>query len=137
MPGCVGAQESPVTPDLHRVSGEGDLDLAASIGVADAVVGAGEAHFAVVPDLPDHDPIRGRPLRRRGEGLALHTVVLLREVSACMCRDEHAVVEDLDESLARCAELGGKVVVPTRSMGEARYCVIQDPAGAVAALYQA
>lgn len=49
----------------------------------------------------------------------------------------YIVVEDLDASLARCAEMGGKVIVPARSMGEARYCVIQDPAGAVAALYQA
>lgn len=49
----------------------------------------------------------------------------------------YIVVEDLDASLARCAEMGGKVIVPVRSMGEARYCVIQDPAGAVAALYQA
>lgn len=49
----------------------------------------------------------------------------------------YIVVEDLDASLARCAEMGGKVIVPARSMGEARYCVIEDPAGAVAALYQA
>lgn len=41
MLGSVGAQDSPVTPDLDGVAGEGDLDLAASIAVADAVVGNG------------------------------------------------------------------------------------------------
>lgn len=49
----------------------------------------------------------------------------------------YIVVENIDESIARCTALGGKVIVPVRSMGEARYGVIQDPAGAVAALYQA
>jgi hypothetical protein len=33
-------------------------------------------------------------------------------------------------------ELGGKVLLGPRAMGpKARYCVIQDPAGAFAALY--
>lgn len=48
----------------------------------------------------------------------------------------YIVVADLDASLARCAELGGEVIVPTRHMGESRYCVIRDPAGAVCALFQ-
>lgn len=49
----------------------------------------------------------------------------------------YIVVADLDASMARCVELGGKVVVGPRAMGsQARLCVIQDPAGAVAALYQ-
>ncbi|MBW8873323.1 MAG: hypothetical protein JF614_00025 [Acidobacteria bacterium] len=48
-----------------------------------------------------------------------------------------APVADLDASIARCLERGGKVVAGRRSMGQARFCVIQDPAGAVAALYQA
>jgi uncharacterized protein len=46
-------------------------------------------------------------------------------------------VDDLDESVRRCAELGGKLRVPVRSMGPSgRYCVIEDPAGAVAALFE-
>ena len=48
----------------------------------------------------------------------------------------YLVVPDLDRSLAECRTRGGKVVVPVRSMGEARYAVIEDPAGAVAALYR-
>ena len=49
----------------------------------------------------------------------------------------YIVVEDLDESLARCRKLGGKVVLEPKGMGgSSRYCVIEDPAGAVAALYQ-
>ncbi len=48
----------------------------------------------------------------------------------------YIVVEDLDQSLASCQELGGEVVSGPRQMGKDRYCVIRDPAGAFAALYQ-
>jgi predicted enzyme related to lactoylglutathione lyase len=49
----------------------------------------------------------------------------------------YLVVEDLDTSAARCVELGGKILAPARPAGPSgRFCVIQDPAGAVAALFQ-
>jgi uncharacterized protein len=45
-------------------------------------------------------------------------------------------VKDVDESAKRCRESGGKVIAGPRDMGKyGRYCVIQDPAGAVAALF--
>jgi predicted enzyme related to lactoylglutathione lyase len=48
------------------------------------------------------------------------------------------VVADLDASLAKCEQRGGKRIGEVRRMGpEARYCVIQDPAGAVCVLFQA
>lgn len=48
----------------------------------------------------------------------------------------YIVVEDLEHSMARCEELGGRVLVRPKGMGaQGRYCVIQDPAGAVAALF--
>ncbi len=44
-------------------------------------------------------------------------------------------VADVGRSAERCREMGGTVLVQPRDMGEhGRYCVIQDPAGAVAAL---
>lgn len=47
------------------------------------------------------------------------------------------IVEDIDASVKKCLELGGKVVDDRRSPGGGHnMCVIQDPAGAVAALYQ-
>jgi len=47
----------------------------------------------------------------------------------------YITVPDLEKCAARCAELGGKVLAGPRGCGDAgRYCVIQDPAGAVAAL---
>lgn len=50
----------------------------------------------------------------------------------------YLTVEDLDASLARCRELGGSVVGEIRGQaGEGRFCVIKDPSGALAALYQA
>jgi len=48
----------------------------------------------------------------------------------------YITVPDVDASARRCIELGGKVLDGPRSMGDARFAVIQDPAGAVAALYQ-
>jgi predicted enzyme related to lactoylglutathione lyase len=47
----------------------------------------------------------------------------------------YITVADVDASAARCVELGGKVVSSPRELGGyGRFCVIQDPAGAVAAL---
>lgn len=44
-------------------------------------------------------------------------------------------VADLDASIAACIARGGRVIVGPKSMGPmVRYCVIQDPAGAVAGL---
>ena len=49
----------------------------------------------------------------------------------------YIVVEDLDSSAESCTELGGEVLVePKRMGGHGRYCVIKDPAGAVAALFE-
>ncbi len=43
-------------------------------------------------------------------------------------------VADLDQAVARCQELGGRLVDGPRGMGEQRFCCIQDPAGAYMAL---
>ncbi len=49
----------------------------------------------------------------------------------------YITVENLDHSAARCQELGGKILAgPQSAAGSSRSCVIQDPAGAVVALYQ-
>ena len=49
----------------------------------------------------------------------------------------YIIVADIENSTTRCEELGGKLVTPIKNMGgQGRYCVIQDPAGAVAALYE-
>lgn len=45
-------------------------------------------------------------------------------------------VADLDQSISACTELGGKLIAGPKKMGESRFAVIQDPAGAVAALFQ-
>ncbi|HKB86915.1 MAG TPA: VOC family protein [Ignavibacteriaceae bacterium] len=45
-------------------------------------------------------------------------------------------VKDVDASVELCRRNGGKVIASPRDMGKyGRYCVIQDPAGAVAALF--
>jgi predicted enzyme related to lactoylglutathione lyase len=49
----------------------------------------------------------------------------------------YILVKDLDDSIARCRELGGKLLSGPRRFGaEGTYCVIEDPAGAVAALFE-
>lgn len=46
----------------------------------------------------------------------------------------YITVADVAVSAKRCVEHGGKIIDGPKPMGENRYCVIQDPAGAVAAL---
>jgi predicted enzyme related to lactoylglutathione lyase len=48
----------------------------------------------------------------------------------------YVIVADLNRSLAECRSKGGKVVCGPRNMGESRYAVIEDPAGAVLGLFQ-
>lgn len=48
----------------------------------------------------------------------------------------YITVEDVAASARKCVELGGKVLNGPRKMGGGDFCVIQDPAGAVCALYR-
>lgn len=45
-------------------------------------------------------------------------------------------VADLDESMAACERLGGTLLSGVKTHGNSRYCVIQDPAGAVCAIFE-
>ena len=49
----------------------------------------------------------------------------------------YIAVADLDASIAQCERLGGRVIAGPHALGTGRFCVIQDPAKAVCALYQA
>lgn len=48
----------------------------------------------------------------------------------------YIVVDDVERSAAACKQHGGKVLVEPRGLAGGRFCVIEDPSGAVAALYQ-
>jgi predicted enzyme related to lactoylglutathione lyase len=48
----------------------------------------------------------------------------------------YITVADLEKSVRACVEHGGKVLSAPRSAGQGRFVVIQDPAGAVAALFE-
>jgi len=48
----------------------------------------------------------------------------------------YIAVADLDASIAACQQHGGSVIDGPRSSSESRFCVIRDPAGAVAALIE-
>jgi predicted enzyme related to lactoylglutathione lyase len=48
----------------------------------------------------------------------------------------YITVADVNASAIRCVELGGEVIVEPKDLGpHGQFCVIQDPAGAVAALF--
>jgi predicted enzyme related to lactoylglutathione lyase len=48
----------------------------------------------------------------------------------------YITVESLDRSLERVTALGGKVRSKVRDGGMGRYCVVEDPSGAVCALFE-
>lgn len=48
----------------------------------------------------------------------------------------YITVADVDGSAKACVENGGVVLDGPRSVGGGRFCVVRDPAGAVAGLYQ-
>ena len=48
----------------------------------------------------------------------------------------YIVVADANEGARICTENGGKVLVQPRPMSGGNFCVIEDPGGAVAALWQ-
>ena len=48
----------------------------------------------------------------------------------------YIIVEDVDDCARKCVERGGGVLSGPRGLAGGRFCVIQDPAGAVCALYQ-
>ncbi|MDH3891696.1 MAG: VOC family protein [candidate division Zixibacteria bacterium] len=49
----------------------------------------------------------------------------------------YITVADLDASIASCKKLGGEVIRDaTELTSDSRYCIIKDPSGAVAALFE-
>ncbi|MGB5334293.1 MAG: VOC family protein [Woeseiaceae bacterium] len=48
----------------------------------------------------------------------------------------YITVADVQASAAACAANGGKVIVAPRGLAGGQFCVIEDPSGATAALYQ-
>lgn len=49
----------------------------------------------------------------------------------------YITVANIDESIAICKSMGGKILAEAKNYSDmGRYCVIQDPAGAVCALFE-
>ncbi len=85
-------------------------------------MGGYEDYHMVVP--PTGDSVAG-VCHARGENADLPAVWMI-----------YILVEDVEESAKLCKDLGGKVLVKPRNMGGGRFCVIQDPADAICALYR-
>jgi predicted enzyme related to lactoylglutathione lyase len=81
-------------------------------------------------DFCMHPPGEPKPVagicHARGENVGLPPVWLI-----------YIIVDDLDHSIRRCQELRGKLLRPATRIGpNGRFCVIQDPAGAMCALFE-
>jgi len=48
----------------------------------------------------------------------------------------YIIVTDVEKSAATCVSEGGQIVVEPRGLAGGSFCVIKDPGGSVAALYQ-
>jgi predicted enzyme related to lactoylglutathione lyase len=48
----------------------------------------------------------------------------------------YIIVEDVEASAAAVGANGGKVIVEPRGLAGGRFCVIEDPGGSIAGLYQ-
>jgi predicted enzyme related to lactoylglutathione lyase len=119
----------------HKVGTVGWVDLTvpnaddlrdfytAVVGWATSEVPMGEfADYLMHPE-EGADPVAG-VCHARGVNAKLPPVWLV-----------YFTVEDLGESIAECERLGGQVLAGPAGVGGGRYCVIRDPAGAIAALY--
>ncbi len=72
---------------------------------------------------PDAENVVGGICHARGENANIPPQWLM-----------YVVVADVAASAQRCVELGGQVLDGPRAVGDQNFCVIRDPAGAVAAL---
>jgi len=83
----------------------------------------GYSDFTMRP--PDGDPVAG-VCHARGSNADVPAQWLI-----------YITVTDLDDSMEQCRVLGGAVTAGPKNAGSmGRYCVIRDPAGAVAALFE-
>ena len=124
----------PAGPRIGSISWA-DLTVAAAAEVRDfyrSVVGwdPGEVEMGGYTDYCMNLPGSGEPIagicHARGANTNLPPQWLV-----------YINVGDLDQSMVRCVEGGGTVIAGPRSMGkQGRFCVIRDPAGAVAALFE-
>jgi len=48
----------------------------------------------------------------------------------------YIIVENVEQSAAACIANGGKIVLEPRGLAGGSFCVVEDPGGSVAALYQ-
>ncbi|QIZ76116.1 VOC family protein [Ferrimonas lipolytica] len=109
-----------------------DLTVANADGVADfyAQVVGWEKKAVPMGDYSDHgmmvaDEMKAGICHNQGENAAIPPQWLL-----------YVAVADLATSVATVSALGGKILVAPKAMGEDQFAVIEDPAGAVLALYQ-
>jgi len=113
--------------DLTVSDAEGVRDFYAAVAGwrHEAVDMGGYADFTMTP-AAGGDPVTGVCHARGGNaGLPAQWLIYI-------------VVEDLDAALAEVEARGGGIVRAAREMGTiGRYAVIRDPAGAVAALFEA
>jgi predicted enzyme related to lactoylglutathione lyase len=111
--------------DLTIGDAEGVKDFYCNVvGWEDVSVPVDDYHDFCVGTDPQNAPAAGI-CHARGSNAALPAQWLI-----------YIVVADLADSLRKCESNGGKILSGPRSEGGGKIAVIQDPAGAVCALYQ-
>jgi hypothetical protein len=85
----------------------------------------GYQDWCVAPPAADFAPVAGI-CHARGGNASLPPVWIV-----------YFTVTNLGAALQSVVELGGEVIAGPKQMGDAKYAVVRDPAGAAFALYQA
>ena len=126
----------------------GDAKETGSVGWVDLTVPAADQVRDFYKSVVGWDS-EGLPMKDQGEGYEDYVMKAPGSgdgvAGICYARGQNVgippvwliyiMVKNLDESIAKCTELGGSVIHGPRNMGKARFCVIQDPAGAKAGLF--
>ncbi len=93
-------------------------------GLKSSPVDMGDYNDHCLHTADNHNPIAGL-CHRRGSNANVPARWII-----------YITVADLDASIKSCLELGGKLIDGPRNYGATgRFCIIEDPAGAVSALY--
>lgn len=87
----------------------------------------------------EEDPaLGGYMFLRKGDAEVAGMVQLPSGSEQPPCWMSYVLVDDVDQVLARCGELGGTVLMPARDAGSSgKMALIQDPTGGVVGLWQA
>jgi uncharacterized protein len=126
---------SSTTPaPKHGSIGWHDLTVRDAVGIRDFYRDVAGWEFKA-ESMGDYDDFCMMPWGAAGEVVAgiCHARGSNADIPATWLM--YITVKDADAAAETCRKRGGSVIAGPRDMGGGRFCVIQDPAGAVCALF--